>query len=225
MSNLSQFSFITYRSCKHLDGKHTVFGKLVGGLDTLANMERVETDNKDRPIEDLYIEKTIVFVDPFTEVDEEVSHFDEFQTSRSLLYRNCSLAYRFTTVALCLLDHCLCNYTYIILFIFALVHYLQLYTPRHVIWSFCAFQLAQLRQEEQAKAREKEASLEQKKKEEPAMRVFTSGVGKFINPGLKKEARKAESAAEPAAGAGAAGPTATKKKKKAAYAFSDFSGW
>ena len=100
-----------------------------------------------------------------------------------------------------------------------MVHYL-LYTPRHVIWSFCAFQLAQLRQEEQAKAREKEASLEQKKKEEPAMRVFTSGVGKFINPGLKKEARKAESAAEPAAG-----PTATKKKKKAAYAFSDFSGW
>ena len=74
-------SFITYRSCKHLDGKHTVFGKLVGGLDTLANVERVETDNKDRPIEDLYIEKTIVFVDPFTEVDEEVSHFDEFQTS------------------------------------------------------------------------------------------------------------------------------------------------
>ena len=50
-----------------------MFGKLVGGLDTLANMERVETDNKDRPIEDMYIEKTIVFVDPFTEVDEEVS--------------------------------------------------------------------------------------------------------------------------------------------------------
>ena len=81
MSNLSQFSFITYRSCKHLDGKHTVFGKLVGGLDTLANLERVETDNKDRPIEDLYIEKTIVFVDPFAEVDEEVSNFDAFRTS------------------------------------------------------------------------------------------------------------------------------------------------
>ena len=67
-------------------------------------------------------------------------------------------------------------------------------------------------------------SLAQKKKEEPAMKVFTSGVGKFINPGLKKEARKAESAGS-AAGAGAAGPSATKKKKKAAVAFSDFSGW
>ena len=87
--------------------------------------------------------------------------------------------------------------------------------------------MARLRQEEQAKAREKEVSLEQKKKDEPARKVFTSGVGKFINPGLKKEARKAESAAaDPAAAAaGAAGPSATKKKKKAAYAFSDFSGW
>ena len=95
-----------------------------------------------------------------------------------------------------------------------------------MIRSFCEFQLSRLRQEEQAKAREKEVSLEQKKKDEPARKVFTSGVGKFINPGLKKEARKAESAAvEPAAAASAAGPSATKKKKKAAYAFSDFSGW
>ena len=42
-TNKSQF-FITYRSCKHLDSKHTVFGRIVGGLDTLANLERIETD-------------------------------------------------------------------------------------------------------------------------------------------------------------------------------------
>ena len=96
----------------------------------------------------------------------------------------------------------------------------------YLIRSFGQFQLARLRQEEQAKASEKEVSLAQKKKEEPALKVFTSGVGKFINPGLKKEARKAESAAlAPGAGPGAAGPSATKKKKKAAVAFSDFSGW
>ena len=70
----STSSFITYRSCKHLDNKHTVFGKLVGGLDTLAALERVETDNKDRPIEDLIIERASVFVDPFTEADEAVSY-------------------------------------------------------------------------------------------------------------------------------------------------------
>ena len=85
--------------------------------------------------------------------------------------------------------------------------------------------MARLRQAEQAKAREKEVSLEQKKKEEPARKVFTSGVGKFINPGLKKEARKAESAPEPESGSAAAGPSAAKKRKKAAYGFSDFSGW
>lgn len=50
-------SFITYRSCRHLDGKHTIFGKLVGGLDTLNEMEKIEVDNKDRPIEDITIEK------------------------------------------------------------------------------------------------------------------------------------------------------------------------
>lgn len=67
------YSFLTYRSCRHLDGKHTVFGHLVGGLDTLAAMERVEVDNKDRPIEDIIILKAQVFVDPYTEADEQVS--------------------------------------------------------------------------------------------------------------------------------------------------------
>lgn len=66
-------SFLTYRSCRHLDGKHTVFGRVVGGLDTLANMERVEVDNKDRPIEDIVIEKAQVFVDPYQEADDQVT--------------------------------------------------------------------------------------------------------------------------------------------------------
>ena len=42
-------SFITYRSCTHLDHKHTVFGKVVGGLETLDKMEAVATDSKDKP--------------------------------------------------------------------------------------------------------------------------------------------------------------------------------
>ncbi|XP_077293328.1 RING-type E3 ubiquitin-protein ligase PPIL2 [Arctopsyche grandis] len=70
-TNGSQF-FITYRSCKHLDGKHTIFGKLVGGLDTLTAMERVEVDNKDRPIEDIIITATQVFVDPYQEADDQL---------------------------------------------------------------------------------------------------------------------------------------------------------
>ncbi len=38
----------------------------------MSALERVETDNKDRPIEDLVIERCLVFVDPFAEVDEQV---------------------------------------------------------------------------------------------------------------------------------------------------------
>lgn len=53
-----------------MDGKHTIFGKLVGGLDTLSEMEKIEVDNKDRPIEDIIIERAHIFVDPFQEADE-----------------------------------------------------------------------------------------------------------------------------------------------------------
>ena len=42
-------SFITFRQCTHLDGKHTIFGRVVGGIDTLAAMEKVACDEKDRP--------------------------------------------------------------------------------------------------------------------------------------------------------------------------------
>ncbi|XP_045491534.1 RING-type E3 ubiquitin-protein ligase PPIL2 [Colias croceus] len=70
-TNGSQF-FITFRSCKQLDGKHTIFGKLVGGLDTLSAMEQIEVDNKDRPIHDIVIEVAQVFVDPFAEAEEQL---------------------------------------------------------------------------------------------------------------------------------------------------------
>lgn len=57
-----------------MDGKHTVFGKLVGGLDTLSEMEKIEVDNKDRPIEDIVIEKAHIFVDPYQEADEQLAN-------------------------------------------------------------------------------------------------------------------------------------------------------
>ena len=44
----------------------------MGGLDTLSTIERVEVDNKDRPIEDIVITAAHVFVDPFAEADQEV---------------------------------------------------------------------------------------------------------------------------------------------------------
>ena len=146
-TNKSQF-FITFRSCKHLDGKHSIFGRLVGGAETtLSAMENVETDNKDRPIEDIIIQKATVFGDPFTEADEE---------------------------------------------------------------------LAEERKRESEKANEKEEEIKEKKKSEPRQKVYASGVGKFINPNLKKEARKME---------GAFDSGSLKKKKKTSASFNDFSSW
>lgn len=49
-----------------------MFGKLVGGADTLNDLEKIEVDNKDRPIEDIVIQKVHVFVDPYEEVDEQL---------------------------------------------------------------------------------------------------------------------------------------------------------
>ncbi|VDN51741.1 unnamed protein product [Dracunculus medinensis] len=68
-SNQSQF-FITFRSCKYLDGKHTIFGKVVGGLDTLGSIERLETDAaSDHPLMDVIFMAAEVFVDPFEEAE------------------------------------------------------------------------------------------------------------------------------------------------------------
>ena len=55
-----------------MDGKHSIFGRVVGGMETLNAIERIGTDNKDRPVEDILIENAQVFTDPFVEVDEQV---------------------------------------------------------------------------------------------------------------------------------------------------------
>lgn len=80
-TNKSQF-FITFRSAHHLDGKHTVFGKVVGGLDTLDKMEKVETNKHDKPKEEIKIEDIVIFVNPFEEVDEELKKEREDEVTR-----------------------------------------------------------------------------------------------------------------------------------------------
>jgi len=139
-TNKSQF-FITYRSCKHLDGKHTIFGKLVGGMDTLTTLEAIGTDNKDRPVQDIILEKASVFVDPFAEVEEELAKEREVEIEKN-----------------------------------------------------------------------KPTTSKPVKKEE--RKVFTGGVGKYINPVLKKEARKTEE-----------DNSSVKKKQKTTGGFGDFSSW
>ena len=45
-TNLSQF-FITFDSLPPLDGKHVVFGELVGGNDLLPKLEKMGSNNED----------------------------------------------------------------------------------------------------------------------------------------------------------------------------------
>lgn len=65
-TNSSQF-FIAYKAVPHLDRKHTIFGKIVSGLDVLAKMEDVPTDGSNRPLNKIVIRDVAVFVDPFAE--------------------------------------------------------------------------------------------------------------------------------------------------------------
>jgi peptidyl-prolyl cis-trans isomerase-like 2 len=58
-------SFITYRPVPHLNQKHTIFGKVVGGMDVLDRLEDVPSDHDEKPIRDIKINKIIVFVNPF----------------------------------------------------------------------------------------------------------------------------------------------------------------
>ncbi|KAJ1937592.1 cyclophilin peptidyl-prolyl cis-trans isomerase Cyp8 [Kickxella alabastrina] len=70
-TNGSQF-FILYRAAKHLDGKHTVFGRVVGGLPVLSKMEAVPTDDDDHPASDIVIKDIVVFVDPYSEFNKRL---------------------------------------------------------------------------------------------------------------------------------------------------------
>ena len=48
----SQYCFMM-RPCPHLDGGYTVFGEVTAGMDVLEAIQKVETDEYDRPLEDV----------------------------------------------------------------------------------------------------------------------------------------------------------------------------
>jgi cyclophilin family peptidyl-prolyl cis-trans isomerase len=55
-TNGSQFFIVTADACAWLDGKHTVFGRVTGGMDVVTAIEQVETAPGDRPRDDVTIE-------------------------------------------------------------------------------------------------------------------------------------------------------------------------
>jgi peptidyl-prolyl cis-trans isomerase B (cyclophilin B) len=56
-TNGSQFFIVTTEAASWLDGKHTVFGRVTDGMDVVDTISALETDGRDRPREDVVIER------------------------------------------------------------------------------------------------------------------------------------------------------------------------
>lgn len=85
-TNSSQF-FITYKAAPHLDRKHTIFGRVVGGLDSLQKLENVPVDSGSRPLNDIVMENVVIYVDPFEEFQKQKLEKDQAEKTKEEIQR------------------------------------------------------------------------------------------------------------------------------------------
>jgi len=65
-TNGSQF-FISYAKLPYLDRKNTIFGRVIWGFEVLDKMEAVETTAKDRPTDDIILDRITIHANPLAD--------------------------------------------------------------------------------------------------------------------------------------------------------------
>ncbi|XP_049931166.1 peptidyl-prolyl cis-trans isomerase CYP59-like isoform X2 [Nymphaea colorata] len=63
--NASQFYFTLRDNLDYLDGKHTVFGEVAEGFDTLTRINEAFVDESSRPFKNIRVKHTYILDDPF----------------------------------------------------------------------------------------------------------------------------------------------------------------
>lgn len=72
-TNGSQW-YVTFKATPHLDKKHTVFGKVVGGEDVLDALEKLPVKpGTERPAKPIRITEVIIYQDPFEDYKERLA--------------------------------------------------------------------------------------------------------------------------------------------------------
>ncbi len=73
-TNGSQFFIVTAQDCSWLNGKHTVFGKVVDGMDVVDAISNVPSDAGDKPRDPVTIERVeLAFSDTVSLISQERS--------------------------------------------------------------------------------------------------------------------------------------------------------
>ncbi|KAK1233021.1 cyclophilin peptidyl-prolyl cis-trans isomerase Cyp8 [Marasmius sp. AFHP31] len=72
-TNGSQW-YLTFKAAPHLDRKHTVFGKLVGGEDVLDTLEKLpRKEGTERPAKPVKITEIVIYQDPFEDYKKRLA--------------------------------------------------------------------------------------------------------------------------------------------------------
>lgn len=82
-TNKSQF-FLTFKQADHLNNVHTLFGRVVGGMDLLKQWNLMETGDKDKPIHDIKIAHIQIFANPFEDAEKSIEDEENEEKQKEL---------------------------------------------------------------------------------------------------------------------------------------------